>query len=91
MINFEDLREQSNQAGIGFLWTELDTALTFLGLAETTRNQETALRNRDNARLAYESVLKYQGRVTFDESDTVPFAEKLAEVKRALLSLGFAV
>ena len=86
-----DILEQSNQAGIGFLMIELDTALLFLSIADTTRNKENALRNRDNALTAYESVLRYQERVQFDADDRITFDEKFDEVKRALLALGFTV
>lgn len=91
MAHPEDLLEQSNQAGIGFLLTELETALVFLNVAETTRSEEAATRNRGNARVAYESVLRYQGRVHFEKHEKVPFDDKVALVKQGLVAAGFAV
>jgi hypothetical protein len=86
-----DIFEETNQAGMSFLLTELDTALTFLSVAETTRNGDSALRNRENARVAYQSALHYQGRVRFDEEEKVSFEDKVSEVKRALLAVGILV
>ena len=91
MSRLADVLEESNRAGMGFLLTELDTALTFLGVAEATRDRDTAVRNRDNARVAYECVLRYQGPVHFQEEEKVSFENKLAEVKRALIAAGVSV
>lgn len=91
MERLADLIEESNRAGKSFLRTELDMALTFLKVANTTRDNTTAARNRDNAREAYRCVLHYQGRLRFAEDEIVSFAEKVAEVKLALLAVGFAV
>ena len=91
MKPFAALINDSNQAGISFLFTELETAMTFLRVAETTRNQDSAARNHDNARAAYESAIHYQGRVRFGEDEKKTFENKLAELKRVLLAAGVAV
>lgn len=86
-----DLIEQSNQAGLEFLRTELDLALTFLSVASTTHKPENALRNRENARLAYASILRYQGRLHFQGAEKIAFGLRVAEVKLALVAAGIAV
>jgi hypothetical protein len=91
MDRSDELGEQFNRAGGGFLFTELDTGLTFLSVAATTSNNETAIRNRENARLAYESVLRYMGRIHLDVDEQTRFDEKFAELKGALLEAGFPV
>ena len=91
MKPFSDLLNDSNRAGINFVLTELETAMTFLSVAETTRNQDSAARNHDNARTAYESAIHYQGRLRFGEDEKKTFEDKLAELKRALLAAGVAV
>jgi hypothetical protein len=47
-----------NQIGVEFLLIDLDLAMTFLDIAETSRIKETTRRNHDNARTAYDTVLR---------------------------------
>jgi hypothetical protein len=44
--------------GVDFLIVDLDTALTFMDVADTTTIDETARRNHKNARKAYDTVLR---------------------------------
>lgn len=90
-MRFHDLLEQSNQAGMSFLMTEMDTAMTFLSVAATTRHEDSAIRNRGNALIAYECILHYQGRLRFSMDEKVSFDLKLAVVRRALIAIGFVV
>lgn len=86
-----DAFEHFNQVGAGFLLTELDTGLTFLSVAATTGNRETALRNRDNASVAYQSVLRYMDRIQLDGDEKASFDHKLAELRRGLIEAGYPV
>jgi GH35 family endo-1,4-beta-xylanase len=55
----DDLRRASAdlaKSGIEFVITELDMALTFLDIADTSKIDETVKRNQENARKAYETV-----------------------------------
>lgn len=91
MQPFSKIIEQSNQAGIGFLMVELDLALTFLQVANTTADKETAARNRDNAHLAYKTILGYVGRVRFGAAHQVEFKEKFSDLKNGLIEAGYPV
>lgn len=91
MDRFVGALDVSNQIGIRFLFTEVDMALTFLSVADASLNEETTVRNRENARAAYDSALHYRERVEFTEPERLSFEDKLAEVKRALLAAGFDV
>jgi hypothetical protein len=53
-----DLRASIKQTSTDFIETELDLALTFCKIAETTSDPETAKRNIENARRAYDSAKK---------------------------------
>ena len=88
MESFDSLREQSNQAGVEFLFLEIETAQTFLQLAATTRVPETRHRNTANAHLAYDTILHYQQRITLAPEDEERFNEGVAELKQALQDLG---
>jgi hypothetical protein len=55
----DDLRRANAdlaKRAVEFVITELDTALTFLDIADTSRIEETVRRNHENARKAYETV-----------------------------------
>lgn len=86
-----DAFEQFNQVGTGFLLTELETGLTFLSVAATTASKETAVRNRDNASVAYQSVLRYMDRIQLNGDDKANFDQKLAELRRGLIEAGYPV
>lgn len=91
MASFSRLHEQSNQIGIDFLLTELDTAFTFLDVAETTHSDETRERNRGHAREAYETVRRLEKKVVMEPSQKTEFHRKVAELKQRLQELGFEV
>lgn len=91
MQPFSKTIEQSNEAGIGFLWAEVDAALTFLDVASTTKSEETAVRNRDNACQAYRTILRYVGRVRFEPADKAVFEEKCTRLREGLVEAGYAV
>lgn len=52
--NIQDLAERQESLKLQFIHSELDLALTFCQVAGTTGNRETAGRNTENARRAYE-------------------------------------
>ena len=84
MPSFGELLKISNQAGMDFLNIELDTAHTFLQLAATTNVEATRVRNRANARTAYDSILQHSPQVTWQPEDKVRFEERLAELRGLL-------
>jgi hypothetical protein len=89
--SFAQLREASNKVGTEFVLTELDTALTFLDVAETTRSAETRERNRNHAYEAYEVVLRMQSRVIMDPDQKIEFQQKLATLRRRFKELGLKI
>jgi hypothetical protein len=65
---------------------ELETARTFLQTAATSQVEETRVRNRKNAQLAYETVLKYAPDVTLVGEQKWRFETLLAELRKLLLA-----
>jgi hypothetical protein len=74
----------TNQVGIEFLLTELDTGLVFLKVAAAAKSAERVLRNRENARLAYNTVLRFLPIVKLGAEERKVFDQKLAELKAQL-------
>jgi hypothetical protein len=80
--------EQLNATNVDFLKIDVETALTFTGLALETDNEEKKQRNRKNARKAYDAILRLWGNVTFTPSEEAHMHEKMGILKNDLELLG---
>lgn len=80
--------KQLNATNADFLTIDVDTALTFAGLALETDNNEKKKRNRKNARKAYDSILHLSGKVTFTPSQEGYLHERMGRLKNDLEQLG---
>lgn len=81
----------SHRIGGDFLLTDLDVALTFLGVAAHSRREETARRCREKALRALVTVLRLRKRLVLDDAQAAAFDEKVALVKTQLQSAGIPV
>jgi hypothetical protein len=77
-----------NQGIIDFLLTDLDIALIFLDVAETTEFRDTAERNHRNARNAYETVVAKLREITLTAEQQALFEPRLAVLKARLQAIG---
>jgi uncharacterized protein YPO0396 len=75
-------------ATIGFLNTEADVGLNFAHLAADSRDAKKMVRNRCNAREAYDSVLKRLDRAAPTEEELEVIQQKMATLRELLKSLG---
>jgi hypothetical protein len=57
--DFPRLLGDVNQAGVQFIFNDLDLACTFLDVAAASTDDETARRNQENARKAYDGVVRF--------------------------------
>jgi hypothetical protein len=78
----------SNQGVIEFLLIDLDVALTFMDVAETTEFRGTAQRNHQNARNAYNTVISTLREVTPNAAQQAIFDRKLGELRARLQAVG---
>ena len=78
----------SSNNAFEFLLTDLDTALTFLDVAESTLNQATRQRNHANARRAYDTVVRLMQNLSLDDTQREQLAERLALLKSRLQNVG---
>jgi hypothetical protein len=53
--SLRDRKSDTNYDSVELLLTDLDVAMTFLDVAETSKIPETVTRNHTNARVAYDS------------------------------------
>jgi hypothetical protein len=81
---FRHLLGDARRTHANFLITDIETALTFLDVAETTRAKQTANRNRRNARKAHDVVVRYLAKHDLDPADRNAIEAKLAILKQRL-------
>jgi hypothetical protein len=78
------------RSGAEFILADLELAFTFLDIASTSGVADTVCRNQENARAAYDSVLRFLPRsiaaLTAAERQNVQ--DKLEELKSRLGQLG---
>jgi hypothetical protein len=77
-----------NAASVKFLLTDLDTALTFMDVADVTGLEETMQRNHANARKAYDTILHLMKKVTMTAQEQEEMHNKLALLKARLVAVG---
>ena len=83
-----DQIKASNQGIIEFLLIDLDVALTFMDVAETTEFRSTAERNHRNARSAYDTVIAKLREVTPNDAQQAVLDRKIAELRGRLEGVG---
>jgi hypothetical protein len=79
---------ESNRAGVQFLITDLEAALTFLDVADVTHSDENRARNRGNAMTVYETVLRLLPKVTPTEDERQKLEDRFSRLKKRLIALG---
>jgi hypothetical protein len=75
-------------AVIRFLNTEADVGLTLASLAAESRDAKKRLRNRRNARKAYDSALRYFDKAAPTDAELKVVQQKMATLRELLKSLG---
>lgn len=79
-----------NRISVDFLFTDLSSGLTFAEVARSAQpgDTEKAERNRHNARVAYDTILRFRDRTSMLDAEKVRLAEGLDELRNVLRSLG---
>lgn len=81
-------KSRANKASTEFLKVDLQTALTFAGLASNAKDRVKRERNQRAARKAYDTILRLIGRVTLTEQEARFFEKNLSRLKLELSGLG---
>lgn len=77
-----------NATSVSFLKIDLDTALTFAEIALQAKDGDKRERNRHNARVGYDTVLRLLPKVSPTHGDAKVLTEKLRLLKADLVKLG---
>jgi hypothetical protein len=88
MQDFAQTMRESNATSVEFLNIETNTGLMFATLAQQADNAEKKARNCANARLAYNTVLRFISRVSLTNAESQSLALKMAKLKTELQKLG---
>ena len=78
----------STGAGMEFLGTELRAGITRANIAKNTSDESKKQRNRQEARKAYDAVLRFLPGTFLSQEEKEEIDSKLTELKFALRSLG---
>ena len=77
-----------NASGVEFLLVEADTGLTFADSALCSKDPDRIAFDRRNARAAYDTILRFVGRVGFSPGEASALHAKVARLKSKLVDLG---
>jgi hypothetical protein len=81
-------RADGNTMGLEFLLTDLDLAMTFMDVAQTTGIEETVAGNHQNAHIAYDTVLRMLAHLTPTAVQQQSIDDQLAVLKARLIAVG---
>lgn len=88
--SIHQVMEKSHRIGVEFLLTDMRTGMTFLDIAEVTQSGEIRDRNRDNARLVYDTVVRLMPRLSPTEEERSNLEDRLSELRKRLIAIGYA-
>lgn len=83
---FEPLRRDEEVLRYQFISTELDLALTFIGISRSTDDEKRSERNLNHANKAVGAAKKYVGGTNLSTSKRAELVEKLQKLERLLAS-----
>ena len=88
MKSFDQLQGETHAIQFSFLMTDAKAALTFLDVARTTRDNETRMRNREHAAVAYAAVQKFRLKTVMTDEQSAELDAELQPVLEELASFG---
>lgn len=86
-----ELMDRTNSIGIDFLRTDIETALTFILVAETSSSLESRERNYGKALEGYRTVLRFLPRVMPSPEELASMHNKLEQIRVKLEKAGVAL
>lgn len=81
-------RARLNRTTADFLKIDVQTALTFCGIARDSQDVRKKLRNRQHAREGYDTILRLMHRVMLTEEEVQHLVVNLEKLRTQLVSLG---
>jgi hypothetical protein len=85
-----ELIERTNRAGVDFLFTDIEMALTFLHVGETSTSRETRNRNFGKALQGYRTVVHFLSRLVISPDQRIDLEQKLHDLKSRLERAGIS-
>ncbi len=83
-----EILRDSNDAGLTFLLTDSEMALTLLGLAESTADANTRSRRIREARKAYDTIVHLLSRLKPDAAQSQQLSERVSLLRKRLVEVG---
>ena len=88
-MSLNDVRNRLDRTGFSFLLNDTELALTLARIAQDSEcDSEKQLRNRNNARRAYDTITGLMSRVALTSEEEQELTTKLEQLKSELQLLG---
>jgi hypothetical protein len=85
----DNIQNRLERTGFSFFITDIELAMTLVRIATGSDNDpEKKTRNRQNARRAYDSVLRLSTSAALNEEERAEVDEKLRQLKSSLEGIG---
>lgn len=84
MRDVASLFEQTNRASVNLLLTDVDIALTYINIADTSKTESRAKQAVRDARRAYDVICEKRPRFYFSEQEAHELERKLVKLKDGL-------
>lgn len=85
----DTIQNRLERTGFTFLITDIDLAMTLVGIAADAGNDpEKKARNQENARRAYDTVLRLSTSAVLSDEERTEVDEKLRQLKSSLEGIG---
>jgi hypothetical protein len=82
------IAEKLNRSGVELLMTDADLALTYVEIAETTRNASHSKQAVRDARRAYDVISAKRSEFRFSQEEAERLQAKLSSIRERLTKLG---
>lgn len=88
-MSLNDVRNRLDRTGFSFLLNDTELALTLTRIAQDSeRDSEKQVRNRNNARRAYDTITGLMSRMALTSEEEQELTTKLEQLKSELQLLG---
>lgn len=87
-MDFGQATRQSKIVQLHFLLAELAAGLTFVSIAQAAKADDAKARNRERARVAYDTIVRFTERVSMTPEQAREVRAKIVSLRERLQDLG---
>lgn len=88
VLDFQRVAENCRQVAVDFLRTEVQCGHTFASIGLSTNDESNRIRNTANARIAYNTLVRFMGRIAFNSEEAKELTDGTDSLRYKLVALG---